>query len=168
MVRAYLISFATQQKITLGRETFSRRHPHAWLVWEPGNWMVARSSTQGTMIPDKMAAARPGQGDALCFELATAPGASNVRRVGRAETCEIVINDATVSREHLKLELEKEAWWMTVCSNRGAKCLGSTVPKDTKMQLRRGMKVEIGDVELTFYDAEGFVERLGTVFGRKP
>src|SRR5260370_28528593 len=55
----------------------------------------------------------PRRGDGLCFELSTAGGnGHSILRVGREPGSDIVINDTTVSREHLLLTADASARWL--------------------------------------------------------
>ncbi len=166
MIRAYLVSFALQRLVMLGRDGFVKRHPNPWLVWEPGAWQVARSDADRTVAADRSYTQRPGQGDALCFELVPLANAAPIR-VGRAAPCEIVINDATVSREHLHLTREAERWLATVCSPHGAKSGGMAKPLNARIPLSAGAQLEIGEVKLTFLDSNGFLARLDSVMAGK-
>src|SRR5687768_3672122 len=103
-VRAYLLSLLGVQRIKEGPR-FITSHPHQWLVWEPGVWQPAPRGQDALMTrvasPEHPVTPgfRPSTGDALCFELAE----RRALKIGRAHSCDVQINDATVSREHLLL-----------------------------------------------------------------
>lgn len=157
MVRAFLISFVTRQLLYSRAET-AAKYRNCWLVWEPGSWVAPQVGKHMTLVPSSSAVDRPAQGDALCFELA--PTAAGVR-VGRSPECEIVINDATVSRSHLVLVQEQDGSWSANVSvnSRGALVEGKPVPPGGHLTLKRGLQVTLGDAVVTFYDAEGFLGR---------
>jgi len=157
MVRAFLISFVTRQ-VLYSRPEATAKYPNSWLVWEPGAWVAPQQGKHMTLVPTSTAADRPAQGDALCFELAPTPAGV---RVGRSPECEIVINDATVSRSHLVLVQEPNGSWVANVSvnSRGAVAAGRPVPPGGRIPLRRGLQIVLGDAQLTFYDAEGFLGR---------
>jgi len=174
MVRAFLISFVTRQ-VLYSRQEAAAKYPNSWLGWEPGAWVAPQQGKFMTLVPSSSGPDRPAQGDALCFELA--PTTVGVR-VGRSPECEIVINDATVSRSHLVLVQEPDGSWVANVSvnSRGATVEGKPVPPGGRSPLTRGLQVQLGDAVLTFYDSEGFLARAekeaelasGPRAGRKP
>lgn len=166
MVRAYLLSLLVRQRLAL-KDQFERRYPHPWLVWEPGVWRAAASaieqSTGSTRIPSDVAEDRPPQGDALCFELSTGgEGPRSPLRLGREPGSDIVINDLSVSREHLILAPDEQAHWRLQTSPASKTTLhrGREVPPGSQLPLECSDRVKIGDISLTFYGAQGFLERL--------
>src|SRR5262249_12428371 len=115
-VRAFLLSILAVRRY--GAKDFSRAYPHPWLIWEPGVWLPAAPSAVST---DTLSSSGRGDhpqktGDALCFEL----GQRRTLKIGRSKACDIQINDATVSREHLLLEPEPIAteWVATPTTTR--------------------------------------------------
>jgi hypothetical protein len=159
MVRAFLLSYVARQLMVRPREEISARYPHPWLVWEPGAWVPPPPGKHMTLVPVPQGAERPIQGDALCFELTLAEGKTGLR-LGRADDCDVIVNDATVSRSHLLLAVESDGWVALVSpSSRGAMTSGTLVAPGARVPLRRGTQVQLGDVQLTFYDSEGFLQR---------
>lgn len=166
MVRAYLLSLLVRQRLAL-KDQFQRRYPHAWLVWEPGIWRVSASPAEQSMgttrLPSGAAEDHPPQGDALCFELSTAGGNGHtVLRVGREPGSDIVINDTTVSREHLLLTADASARWLLTISpsSKTTFYAGRELAPGVELTLQPADRVRLGDVSLTFYDPPGFLERL--------
>src|SRR4051812_22285627 len=108
---SYLASFLWSQQLR-GAAVFAAKFPGEWLIWEPGAWKASpRGSVTTIMGAAAVPAAPPAaprQGDALCFFL----GAANGRTldVGRNPECAIVINDGTVSRQHLLLNGNQGVW----------------------------------------------------------
>jgi hypothetical protein len=155
-VHAYLLSFLALQYLVL-RDRFADRYPHSWLAWEPGAWSVpAREDTHSTRLP----VAQPVvgghmQSDALCFELAPRP-----LRLGRAESSDIPINDATVSRDHLLLTADRdEHWLLTSASARGTRVGAMLVPPGRSVELWTGVRVTAGAAVFTFLGPMDFLER---------
>src|SRR4051812_32130275 len=101
MTRALLLSLLSRQALMLKASGFRERYPHGWLVWEAGGWNVPDIGEDmgNTRLPSGDMADCLPQSDVLCFELPP-PAADAVIKVGRAPECDVVINDATVSREH--------------------------------------------------------------------
>lgn len=159
-VKAYMLSLLTVRRATTQAE-FLTHFPAPWLVWEPGVWQPSsnRTAHEVTRISSLSAAsARPVGGDALCFQLTL--GAP--LKVGRAPGCDVLINDATVSREHLWLEPVPGSERWTVRAQPGANTAlldGQPLPP-TAQPLRPGNTLRLGDVTLTYLDAAGLAARL--------
>ena len=94
-VSSYMLSFLAVRSATQPGQ-FSQQYAGPWLVWEPGDWRPA-AGTSATLVSNTNKT--PGVGDALCFQLAAAKQVS----VGRDSGCDVVVNDATVSRHHVTL-----------------------------------------------------------------
>lgn len=157
-VRAYLLSMLAVRRY--GEKDFTKTFPHPWIIWEPGAWVPA---SPGAISSDTHAsggrAYNPqSTGDALCFELAE----RRPLKIGRSRSCDIQINDATVSRDHLLLEPEPIGlgWFArpSTTSNttelNGAKLAGQSLP------LRVPDKLRLGDVTLSYADQTALLERL--------
>lgn len=145
------------------RERFPVRYPNGWLVWEPGDWTgpakgedisVAQTRLPPTRVPD-----RPPRGDALCFELRQVEGAP--LKLGRAESNDIILNDMTVSREHLRLALEQGRWVASPGPDAKATLLGGQpLPTGATQPLKPGDVLKVGGLTLSFYDREKFIARV--------
>src|SRR3954463_11451342 len=156
-VRAYLLSMLAVRRYT-EQGAFLRAFPHPWLIWEPGMWQPAQvgAATSDTQASGGSGYHPQSTGDALCFELAE----RRALKVGRGKACDIQINDATVSREHLLLEPEPIAtgWFASPSTTRnttefnGATLLGQSLP------LRALDRLRLGDVALTYADPDAMVQ----------
>jgi hypothetical protein len=165
MIRAYLLSFVLQQYF-IRRAEFAARYPHAWLVWEPGHW-TSPPYDESTVVPKPSreqpldVSAEMKRGSALCFELKPLAPPRPIR-VGRAPGNDLVINDGTVSREHLALSPAAITghWVASLLPQakstrvRGAPFLAGEVA------LQDGDALGLGELQLTYYDPAGFVRRL--------
>lgn len=152
-----MISFLSNRALLLKKE-FTTRHPHAWLVWEPGGWNPpAKAALSATLQPPKKAT-QPAVGDALCFELKPPAGKPSLS-VGRDPANDLVLNDATVSREHLLLNHDAGKWSvLAVASNVK---IGTVTPSfTTPVALVSGVGISLGSVQLTYYDPPGLLVRL--------
>ena len=139
------------------KDKFGTQHPHDWLVWEPGAWRVPAS---GEKLADTRAApadsfAGPPRGDCLCFELKCPPGTQITLR--RAPENDIVINDATVSREHVMLTRGDKGWTLT--AQRPTQLAGKSLTDGTTTELNSGDRIVAGGVRLTFLSSAGFWDR---------
>lgn len=138
------------------------KYPHDWLVWEPGVWQVpAPGKAMGvTRFMTTEAVGRPQTVDSRCFEL-VAP--SGKLRIGRAPENDIVINDETVSREHLMLERVGARWLASALPTSKATRFtvkGSPAAEDAPVPLTSGDHVTLGGVVLTYLSAAALKERI--------
>lgn len=163
MVPAYLLSLLKAQLLATG-DKFGERYPHHWLIWEPGTWTAPAAAHETVQIdPRTPIGGGLGRGDALSFALKPSPGKPDQLTIGRNHSNDIVINDATVSRQHAVLRaLPTGAWTIEV--GKGVKALTRLGEVDLRhgepVQLKSGGQVRLGDVRLTYYDLAGLVMRL--------
>lgn len=162
MARALLLSLLSRQKVLLKSSGFSERYPHPWLVWEAGAWNVPEAGEElgATRLPARDIADCLPQSDVLCFELAPDPDREELK-LGRAESCDYVVNDATVSREHLRLGFDGERWWAQPYEESAkASINGVEMDRTHRTPLVNGMQLAVGDVRLTFHSPESFLARV--------
>jgi hypothetical protein len=161
-IPAFLLSLLTRQ-LALAKDSFLKRYPNSWLIWEPGEHSVPVSgvdvSVAATQMPGGGAAQRPLAGDALCFALKVPEG--TVLRVGRAAESEVLVSDLTVSRVHAQLTLQGGRWVLESLSETKATSVGGApVSRGQLLALSSGQEFELGGVKLTFLDAQAFRDRL--------
>ncbi|HEX8437834.1 FHA domain-containing protein [Archangium sp.] len=164
MARALLLSLLVRQHLAL-KEKFRARYPHCWLVWEEGVWNVPENSEQNhgdTRLPTSDLRDCLPAGDAMCFELAPITGRDTLS-LGRSSHNVLVVNDATVSREHLLLHAQADGSWTVESLTQGGPALlsGKQLRPGLPTRIESGMQLQLGDVRLTFHDAEGFHIRMG-------
>lgn len=163
MVRSVLLSVLIRQQLTL-KEDFRKRYPHPWLVWEAGAWDVSGAGEQnvGRTVPpvDDLQDCLP-TGDVMAFELEVSEN-SKALTLGRSAQNDIVINDTTVSREHLVLTASSpDAWTVeTKGPEQQLSVSGRNVVHGTSVPLRPGDVLKVGGVLLTLYDPDSFDRRL--------
>lgn len=160
-VSAYTLSLVARQRLFL-RERFAARFPGWWLVWEPGPWRPARSTLEGdtaTTRLDGHGAARPEGDDAFCFEL---PVKACSLTLGRESTCDVYLNDLTLSREHLRLETDGRGWTVELLPQATAVAAldGASLVPHAKHVLHSGARLQAGEVVLRLYDSHSFLSRL--------
>lgn len=168
MFRAYLLSYLARQYAIL-KASFDARHRQAWLVWEPGTWNAppANAAVSETRLPSQRARPSPIGDDALCFELLTKPDAAKAYRIGRADDSELVLSDATVSREHCTLRCEGGRWYVKASPTVKSMTVdGKNLGAGNEVQLRSGHSLQLGEVRLTFMDPNPFIERVASAAGR--
>ncbi|HEX8824429.1 MAG TPA: FHA domain-containing protein [Archangium sp.] len=166
MARALLLSLLVRQHLAL-KEKFRARYPHSWLVWESGVWNVPENSEQNhgdTRLPTSDLRVCLPAGDAMCFELAPGAGRDTLT-LGRASHNVFVVNDATVSREHLTLRCHPDGSWKVEALSQGGPALlsGKQLRPGMPTPLESGMQLQLGDVRLTYHDAESFHTRMGHI-----
>jgi hypothetical protein len=170
MARSLLLSLLVRQRMALqGR--FQARYPHPWLMWEAGGWNVPETDRQNvaaTQLPVSDLRDCLPPGDALCFELVPPPSAQSVLGVGRATQNALVINDATVSREHILLTVDAQGQWHVEAHPKAGpvKLDGVPLPPGPPRLLKPEMHLELGDARLTFHGPEDFSARLGRMAAR--
>jgi hypothetical protein len=162
MVPAYMLSLLARQRTTL-EDPQQKKFPRHWLVWEPGKWAVPKAAAETMLnLPSPEELAKAATGDCLSFGLPLKDTVA-VLKVGRSETNDVVVNDATVSRQHVLLRGEPPAtWWVEVSPEAKAptRVNGKDVKPGGRAELKSGEHLELGDVALTFYDLAGLLARL--------
>lgn len=166
--RALLLSLLARQSVLLKENGFRQRYPHPWLVWEAGAWNVPDAGEElgMTRFPSSDMSDCLPEGDVLCFELAP-PEDDGTLALGRAPDCDLVVNDATVSRRHLQLGFDGERWWATPFPESARSTLnGEALDPQARTPLIEGARICVGDAELTFFGADGFARRVQRVAER--
>lgn len=149
-VKSYPFSVLVRQHLML-QERFTARYPNAWLVWEAGRWIPAMDpvGVSETQTPNRTPAA-PTRADPLCFDLCI-PAGEQVR-VGRSPECDVVIDDATFSRNQLVIaRSEPDRWTASAIPGSGpTRVLGMVLAAEA-MSLTPGLLLHVGEVSLTFH-----------------
>jgi hypothetical protein len=161
MVPAFMLSLLKQQSTAMA-DRFAAKHSHPWLVWEPGAWTAPVATTE-TVELTSGSFGSVAQGDALSFGLFIAEGKPPVLRIGRNSGNDIVINDATVSRQHALLKLSAPGVWsLEAMANvrAGTHLGGAEVRPGQPLPLRSRDQIKLGEVNLTYYVFNDFLERL--------
>lgn len=108
-----------------------------------------------------------GGGEPMVFLLTKTRDNAFQRRVtvGRTSNNDLPIEDPSVSRFHAWFQREdEEAPWFVVDagSKNGTRLNGKVLEKKKPYALAPGMKIRIGHVDLSFFDARGFLKMLKT------
>jgi hypothetical protein len=162
MVRSVLFSVLIRQQLAL-KDGFLKRYPHPWLIWEQGAWDVSGAGEQNagmTMPPVEDLQDCLPTGDVLAFELAVS--APQTLKLGRSAQNDIVVNDTTVSREHLALICSTPGFWTAEvrAGNHALSISGKAIAQGVQAPLKHGDVLKVGEVLLTFYDADSFERRV--------
>lgn len=145
----------------LARKLFVQRSPGVevtspGLVWEapPGS---TRDSGHWEMTSAGHVPGRPTASEPMVFMVEKVPGLKNPFSmgvtVGRVETNDVALDDASVSRFHAWLQLDErtQQWFLTDAESKNGTFLdGAQVPPKQRIGLRDGSKLKFGDVEVTF------------------
>lgn len=160
---SYLLSILARNYPPMLRASFMSEFCGPWLVWEPGAWAPAPRSqlTQKTVPADVRPGARRASATiALAMHLQLAEGRSQLN-LGRDPTCELYINDVTLSRVHLHLTRTGEEWLvLDPGSLNGTQVNGIPLPHHTPTPLRDQMELDAGDVLLTVQSSAALFKRL--------
>lgn len=139
-------------------EEFERNMPGPWLVWEAGPWRPP-SMRRETIVSGPNTRLLPS-GESLAIRLESRKGAGEVT-LGRGSANDIVVDDATLSREHLVFCKDAlERWTVRDAGSRnGTKVDGAPAAK-AAIPIGPGARIEAGTVRLTFYDGAALFLRL--------
>jgi pSer/pThr/pTyr-binding forkhead associated (FHA) protein len=87
--------------------------------------------------------------------------------VGRAPTNIVVLNDATVSRNHIALSRGADGKWQieVVSANKTAIVGDLKLAAGANAAISSGTRIQLGDVVLTFQTGADFVNRIRLAVG---
>jgi hypothetical protein len=135
------------------------------LVWEApprdssdsGSWQLTESGG-GARIT------RPQPGEALIYAVEKVIGASNPFpmgvTIGRVESNDLVLDDASVSRFHAWLQFEERTstWWLTDAESRNGTWVGGMKCEPRKrVAVSNGTEIRVGDAQLKFFMPDGLI-----------
>jgi hypothetical protein len=154
-VKSLLLSTLRAQFASKGADALKAAHPHAWLLWEPGNW---KPPAKRTMV---FSAVGPGSKSSGGEALALALDGAQQMVLGRDPLCDLVINDGTLSARHLLLTRSGTGWTVADAgSSNGTKLQGAALAANDPRPLLEGARLEAAQVILTYWTAEGLWRRL--------
>jgi pSer/pThr/pTyr-binding forkhead associated (FHA) protein len=157
-MKSYLVSWLRKAYSATKLADFEREHGGAWLVWEAGPWRPpsARPDTLVASPQTRLLAS----GESLVIRLERRAPAAEVR-LGRDASCEVVIDDATLSRVHLLFrEGEGGRWTVEDAGSRNGSKVDGAPLRAAPAVLAPGATIEAGAVRLTVLDAAGLYVRL--------
>jgi hypothetical protein len=142
-VTSYLLSWLRRKFATVDGAAFERLHPHDWLVWEA------------------LDAPAAGGGEALAIALSRNPRRPYLA-LGHGPECDIVLDDATLSRVHLVLIRAGARDWALrgADGSAGTRLNGLPLGAGEPHPLRSGDRIQAGEVQLTFLAASDILHRL--------
>lgn len=156
-MKSYLVSWLRKANAAAKLADFERSHGGTWLVWEAGPWRPP-SAKRDTLV------AGPGtrllaSGESLVIRLEPRSAGAEVR-VGRDASCDIVIDDGTLSRVHLVFRKEGGRWTVRDAGSRNGSRVDGAPLRGEAVPLSPGAAIEAGAVRLTFLDAAALYFRL--------
>jgi hypothetical protein len=160
-----------RQLLQLGRDEFLASAAPAALVRYRAPTSDAAASGVATLsldqeIEETLPHGRVTIDDVTCevFPLAKKPGAAFQDRItiGRTSNNDIVINDTSISRLHAYVRRASTGWLVADAgSKNGSKLLGVALEARREQPLPSRARLELGDVDLTFYLAADLYAALG-------
>jgi pSer/pThr/pTyr-binding forkhead associated (FHA) protein len=114
--------------------------------------------------------ARPRPGEPLVFELRKVTTKKNPFSMGvtlgRVDTNDIVIDDASISRFHAWFQNDPKLGWVAVDaeSKNGSTVNGARIAPNKKTALVDGTRLRFGDIDVTFLLPESLVRRIEAAF----
>jgi hypothetical protein len=154
-MKSYLLSALRQTFSEEEFRAFARSKGHHWLLWEPGGW--TRKDAESAVPPGADA---PMSAEALVLVLAHKSHEDQVT-LGRSASCDLTINDGTLSQSHLVFMYDAKGWTVRdTGSTNGSWINGQKLLPGEPAPLANGSRLQAGMVHLTHYEPEGLWERL--------
>lgn len=149
---------------TLRREHFLAQHTHPFLVHALGTLTKLDPSKVDDLTTDRLVVERPRQmlGDAMMVvELAPRDIDQNRITIGVTPGCDVVLDDASVSKRHAWFDSVGETWriWDDD-SSAGTQVNGEGLAARTPRVLTSGDTIALGYVEVMFFTTESFYELI--------
>ncbi len=162
---------AYDQAAKLHREHFLARHPHPFLVHATGELQKLDPTRRDDLTSDRLVLETPRK--ALHEAMLAAPlvprelHASRVT-IGVAMTCDIILDDASVSKRHAWFERGDDERWRICDADSSAGTQVNNAPLDPGIPhaLGSGDRITLGYVEVMFLASDGFYELIRGLFAR--
>lgn len=159
-MKSYLLSSFIRTHAHLDEEAFRLSEPTSWLVWEAGPWKPGGARTLHAIPPPSAAKSTPGA-EALAYTLAPRDASKDQLTMGRAPTCDIVINDGTISNQHLIFTRAGTGWTVQDAGSRNGSTLNGQPLESGKPQvLVSSARLMAGSVAFSFYEPKDMLWRL--------
>lgn len=165
MLPSFLLSSLVTKFPRDASGAFVRSHPGPWVVWEPGKWapvgpgQLANRTLELTRSPKPRRAANSA---ALAIHLQLVRNQAALT-LGRDPAAELYLNDATLSRAHLRLTRPASSWLIEELGSRNGTLLnGVPLLPNVPRALPEGAEIDAGDVLLTFSSSAALFARLHT------
>lgn len=163
-LKSYLLSAFVRSHGHLDEDAFRRAEPHPWLIWEAGPWKPGGARTLVSFArPTPVPAPRVPKGiEVLAFAFNVKDDAPEPQvTLGRGDGCDILINDGTVSTQHLVFLRGAEGWLVQdVGSRNGSTMQGAPLKAGKPTLLRSQSRLTAGSVDFSFYEPNDMLWRL--------
>lgn len=158
-MRAYLLRELARRVRLSPTEPLVQRLPPAWLVWEAGQWRPPGRAA-ATVHAETPPAGDPPGGEALVLALDRRPERDEVT-LGRDPECDVPVDDASISRQHLAFRPTDGAWRVRDLGSRnGSTVDGRALLAGQELALVDAARMTAGGVRLTFLSSEALLARL--------
>ena len=159
-MKSFLLSTLLPELDLRDEAAFSRANPHPWLLREPTAWHPTHPAGGRTLLAPPTAAAL-AEGSALAIGLEPVVRDAVEITLGRSPTCDLQIEEGTISQLHLVFRRDGEAWTVKdVGSTNGSWLEGTRLEKDAPVQLGDGAWLQAAQVLFTFTSSRGLWRRL--------
>lgn len=162
MMKSYLLSSFVRSHGFLDEAAFRQAEPQSWLVWEAGPWKPGGSRTLIGFTPPTPAPAPVSTGaEALAYALLPKDDGHEQVTLGRNPSCDIVINDGTISMMHLVFIRAGTGWTVQDAGSRNGSSMGGAALESGKpLALTSGARLQAGSVHFSFYEPKDMLWRL--------
>jgi FHA domain len=153
---------------SLRREHFLSQYPHPFLVHATGELQAIDPEKRDDLTSDRLVLERPRE--ALHESMKVAPvvprDVDNDRvTIGVATTCDVLLDDASVSKRHAWFEEVGGLWQISDAdSSAGTQVNNDPIEPGTPRVLVSGDRITLGYVEMMFLAPDGFYDLIRGLF----
>ena len=159
-MKSFLLSTLLPELDLRDEAAFSRAHPHPWLLREPTAWHPTHPDGPHTLLMPPSVAA-PLEGSALAIALEPVVRETGQITLGRSPTCDLQIEEGTVSQVHLIFRSSEAGWTVEdPGSTNGSWLDGVRLDKAVRKSLTEGARLQAAQVLFTFASSSGLWRRL--------
>jgi len=159
-MKSFLLSTLLPELDLRDETAFARAHPHPWLLREPTAWHSTHPDGNQTLLMPPTVAA-PLEGSALAIALEPVVRDGQQITLGRSASCDLVIEEGTVSQVHLVFRLAPDGWTVEdPGSTNGTWVDGVRLEKAVPQRLADGARLQAAQVLFTFASSSGLWRRL--------
>ena len=159
-MKSYLLSTLLPELDLRDETAFARAHAHPWLLREPTAWHPTHPDGDQTLLMPPTVAA-PLEGSALAIALEPVVREGTQITLGRSASCDLVIEEGTVSQVHLVFRQAPDGWTVEdPGSTNGSWLDGVRLEKAVPHRLADGARIQAAQVLFTFASSSGVWRRL--------
>jgi FHA domain-containing protein len=158
-MKSYVLSTLLPELDLRDEAAFVRAHPHPWLLREPTAWHPTHPLGRTLLVPPSEVA--PSEGMAVAIALEPTVREAPEITLGRSPSCDLEIDEGTVSQQHLAFVHDGEEWKVRdVGSTNGSWLDGVRLEPNTPVPLKEGARLHAAQVLFTFASSSGLWRRL--------